>query len=102
MDNDDNFFTRLDRGDNAFQNQLRNAPRDDDGHDDVPMPAAPLLLGEEEQETPLQQLIRHWMNERHAPDILPIAENVLAGLLDHIRRQVGETVYALLRWRRGT
>lgn len=91
-DNDDNFFTRLDRGNNTFQNRLRNAPRDDD---DVPMPAAP-LFGEEEEETPLQKLIRHWMNERHAPDILPVAETVLAGLLDHIRRQVGEIHCAIL------
>jgi len=90
-DDDDNFFTRLDRGDNPFQDRLRNAARDDD---DVPMPGAPPLFEEQEEETPLQQLIRHWMNERHAPDILPVAENVLAGLLDHIRRQ-SETVQLL-------
>lgn len=46
------------------------------------------LDGEEGEETPLQQLIRHWMNERHAPDILPAQQILLAGLLDHIRRQV--------------
>ncbi|ETW76655.1 hypothetical protein HETIRDRAFT_327861 [Heterobasidion irregulare TC 32-1] len=39
------------------------------------------------EETELQQLIRHWVNERHAPDILPGQENLLASLLDHIRRQ---------------
>lgn len=92
-DDDDNFFTRLDRGDNPFQNRLRNAAPDDD---DVPMPSAPPLFEEQDEETPLQQLIRHWMNERHAPDILPVAENVLAGLLDHIRRQVGEILYSIL------
>ncbi|KAI9463881.1 hypothetical protein HD554DRAFT_2026853 [Boletus coccyginus] len=90
-DDDDNFFTNLDRGDNAFQNRLRSAVRNDD---DVPMPPAPPSFEEDEGETPLQQLIRHWMNERHAPDILPVAENVLAGLLDHIRRQ-SETVQLL-------
>lgn len=88
-DDDDNFFSRLDRGNNAFQNRLRNAPRDDDD-DDMPMPDTLPSFEEKEEETPLQQLIRHWMNERHAPDILPVAEDVLAGLLDHIRRQVGE------------
>lgn len=98
MDDDDNFFSRLDRDDNAFQNRLRNAPRDDD---DVPMPVVPPLFEEDEEETPLQQLIRHWMNERHAPDILPVAEDVLAGLLDHIRRQVGEMLYPILRFKRG-
>ena len=40
------------------------------------------------EETTLQQLIRHWMNERHAPDILTTQEDLLANLLDHIRKQV--------------
>lgn len=41
-----------------------------------------------ETQTPLEQLTRHWMNERHAPDILPSQEVLLASVLDHIRRQV--------------
>jgi hypothetical protein len=41
-------------------------------------------------ETPFQNLIRQWMNERHAPDILPTQDNLLSQLLDHIRKQVGE------------
>ena len=48
-----------------------------------------LLPEEELKGTPLEQLTRHWMNERHAPDILPAQENLLAQLLDHLRRQVG-------------
>ncbi|KAF8840127.1 GINS complex, Sld5 component [Paxillus ammoniavirescens] len=92
MDDDGgNFFSRLDRGDNAFQNRLRNAPRDDD---DLPMPDALPLFQEDEQETPLQQLIRYWTNERHAPDILPTEEDLLSRLLDHIRSQ-SETVQLL-------
>ena len=39
-------------------------------------------------ETLFQQLVRHWFNERHAPDILPVQAEVLGALLDHIRRQV--------------
>jgi hypothetical protein len=39
-------------------------------------------------ETLFQQLVRHWLNERHAPDILPVQAEVLGALLDHIRRQV--------------
>ncbi|PPQ68128.1 hypothetical protein CVT24_002954 [Panaeolus cyanescens] len=42
---------------------------------------------EEREETPLEQLTRHWMNERHAPDILPAREELLSNLLDHLRRQ---------------
>ena len=83
MDNDENFLARLgSRDNNTFQNRLGNAPRDDD----VSMAAPPPF----EEEIPLQQLIPHWMNERHAPYVLPIAEDVLSGLLDHIRRRVGE------------
>ena len=94
MDIDDgDFFARLDRpgrtaNNNAFQERLRQAPRDEE---DAATPDAPPFMLEEE-ETPLQQLIRHWMNERHAPDILPNEGELLAGLLDHIRSQVGEPV----------
>lgn len=49
-------------------------------------PAAPVQ--EEEPQTPLQQMMRHWVNERHAPDILPAQEGLMMGLLDHLRRQV--------------
>ncbi|KAH9029759.1 GINS complex Sld5 component [Lactarius deliciosus] len=45
-------------------------------------------------ETLFQQLVRHWLNERHAPDILPMQAEVLSALLDHIRRQT-DTVQAL-------
>ncbi|TFK66078.1 GINS complex, Sld5 component [Pluteus cervinus] len=45
-------------------------------------------------ETPLDQLIRHWMNERHAPDILPAQEDLMNGILDSIRRQ-SEIVHLL-------
>ncbi|KAG2155330.1 Sld5-domain-containing protein [Suillus bovinus] len=93
---DDDFFTNLDRPSraatsNAFQERLRQASRDDDGAE---IPDAPPFMLEEEEETPLQQLIRHWMNERHSPDILPNEGELLAGLLDHIRSQ-SETVQLL-------
>lgn len=39
------------------------------------------------EETPFQELIRHWMNERHAPELLPAQETLLGRLLDHIRKQ---------------
>ncbi|RXW19413.1 hypothetical protein EST38_g6436 [Candolleomyces aberdarensis] len=38
--------------------------------------------------TPLEKLTRHWVNERYAPDILPAQEELLGGLLDHLRVQV--------------
>ncbi len=46
--------------------------------------------------TPLEQLTRHWMNERHAPDILPAQENLLAHVLDHLRRQVSLLIPTLI------
>lgn len=84
----------------------RAAPRpihDDDADvfNDVPMaPAAQevergaMVFDEEEPlGTPLEQLTRHWMNERHAPDILPAQEDLLTNLLDHLRRQVGPSFF---------
>ena len=41
------------------------------------------------EETDLQQLMRHWQNERHAPDILQSQDALLSRILDQIRRQVG-------------
>ena len=67
---------------------LPRKPALDDLDRDVPMPIAALPLQPAEEETPLQQLIRHWTNERHAPDILPAQEDLLMSVLDHIRRQV--------------
>lgn len=87
MDTDDpDFFSRLARGDgNTFEDLLRNAPRDDDGNPAQPRDV-PFYV-EEEPETPLQQLIRRWVNERHSPDVLPTEEDLLSRLLDHIRSQ---------------
>ena len=81
----------------SFIHRLQNAP--DDDHD-VPMPDPDpdqdsFLLQVDANESPLQQLIRHWINERHAPDILPAQEQLLAGLLDHIRKQVTSKTPAL-------
>ena len=65
----------------------------DDG-EDFPMGGAPTAAGPialdfgAPPETLFQQLVRHWLNERHAPDILPVQAEVLGALLDHIRRQV--------------
>lgn len=58
----------------------RDAPRANAMVDVIPRDMA--------EETPFQQLIRHWMNERHAPDILYAQENLLGRLLDHIKKQV--------------
>ena len=69
--------------------RIRNPPADNNDFDHVarPVPAA-LFVQPEEPDTPLEQLMRHWTNERHAPDILPAQEDLLANLLDHLRRQV--------------
>ena len=45
-------------------------------------------------DTLFQQLMRHWLNERHAPDILPVQAEVLGALLDHIRRQVRQFYFS--------
>ena len=72
----------------SFLDRVRNAPDDDDfpmGDNNLRQGLLPQDVAEE---TPFQQLVRHWMNERHAPDILPGQEMLLGRLLDHIRKQV--------------
>lgn len=75
----------------SFVERARNAPDDDD--DDIRLwgggADAPAIIPQDTaEETSLQKLIRYWMNERHAPDILPAQEMLLGRLLDHIRKQV--------------
>ena len=77
----------------SFIDRARSAPDDDD---DFPMgdhPHRNLLPQDIAEETPFQQLIRHWINERHCPDILPGQEHLLSRLLDHIRKQVSKPLY---------
>jgi hypothetical protein len=71
--------TKLDR--DSFVSLARNAPPS-------PPPALSFLDQDDQEEIPLQKLIRHWINERHAPDIMPIHAELLGTVLDHIRKQV--------------
>jgi hypothetical protein len=57
-----------------------------------------LFSEDDTPETPLEQLTRHWVNERYAPDILPAQEELLGGLLDHLRVQVRYYSYSLLAY----
>lgn len=66
-----------------FMTRARNASPSPPPQEDLPFTDL-----DDAQELPLQKLIRHWMNERHAPDILPIQAELLAGILDHIHKQV--------------
>jgi GINS complex subunit 4 len=91
MDWDDEY----NRNSISFIDRARNAIDDDDDNNNdqdlfnAPPIAAPAFQQQPDtDETPLEQLTRHWMNERHAPDILPAQELLLSTLLDHIRRQV--------------
>lgn len=91
-DEDYSFFSRYAAGGPAVLRPpapRRTSPNPFDALDDTP---APNRIADEE-ETPLQQLIRHWMNERHAPDLLPAQQVLLAGLLDHIHRQVRASLF---------
>ena len=71
----------------SFARRARDASDDDDMRvrdDSVPA----IMLQEDAEETLFQQFTRHWMNERHAPDILPAQEVLLSRLLDHVKKQV--------------
>ncbi|KAM5540040.1 hypothetical protein V8D89_006180 [Ganoderma adspersum] len=95
-DDDFNAFMGDDAGPSgSFIDRARAAPDDDDfdmGEDHGAPPPAGLahlaVMGQDvAEETAFQQLIRHWMNERHAPDILPGQEMLLGRILDHVRKQ---------------
>jgi len=45
------------------------------------------------EETPVDLLARHWMNERHAPEILPAQEALLSSILDHLKRHVRSVIF---------
>ncbi|KAF7795921.1 hypothetical protein EIP86_007088 [Pleurotus ostreatoroseus] len=71
--------------------RVQNAPREADGDAIIRDDFGPTILAQEDaEETTFQQFIRHWMNERHAPDILPAQEVLLARLLDHARKQAND------------
>jgi hypothetical protein len=75
---------------------------DEDFFNDVPMALAMPddrelnLFEDDAAETPLEQLTRHWLNERFAPDLLPAQEALLTNLLDHLRRQVRCAVFCAM------
>lgn len=71
----------------SFIDRARNAVPDEDEDEDIIPGILPAT-----NETPLEQLIRHWTNERHAPDLLAAQEDLLTNLLDHLRRQVGMAI----------
>lgn len=72
----------------SFFDRARRAPDDDDDFPILDHIAPGVLPQEVAEETPYQQLVRHWLDERHAPDVLPGQEALLGRLLDHVRKQV--------------
>lgn len=73
-----------------------------DDDDDGPLPprastAAHIVPQAAAEETAFTQLTRHWMNERHAPDVLHAQEQLLGRLLDHIKKQVRTCVVPVVR-----
>ncbi|GBE85883.1 DNA replication complex GINS protein [Sparassis crispa] len=73
----------------SFIERAFDAPEDDFALPDAfGAPALPAQAAAES--TPFQELVRHWMNERHAPDILPGQEALLGRLLDHVRKQASD------------
>lgn len=74
------------------ENITRHAP----DRMDVDTAVPDILLPKVSDETDLQQLMRHWQNERHAPDILQSQDALLSRILDQIRRQVGSCYFYLV------
>src|ERR1700685_910468 len=80
LDDDDSFFTRNVLGGNPPPRQRQPAPAPVPQRRASPNPfqsdpdfdvwGSNRDAEDTQEETPLQQLIRHWMNERHVHDIL--------------------------------
>lgn len=50
--------------------------------------------------TPVAQLIRHWMDERNSPDILPMRHELVQQMLENLSEQVREQrLPVLISWR---
>ncbi|KAG6885104.1 hypothetical protein C0993_005871 [Termitomyces sp. T159_Od127] len=67
-------------------NRTRKAVDDEDAVTEplsIPADVATKYLSEEE--TPLQRLIRHWIDERNCPDILPAQEELLSQTVQLLR-----------------
>lgn len=53
----------------------------------VQRPVEPMVIEDDQQETHVTQLMRHWMNERLSPELLQHCGDLLQTLLDRIREQ---------------
>jgi len=86
---DDDLDLHAPRAGPSFIDRARQMPDDEDFpiQDAFGGSDANILPQEVAEETPFQQLIRHWMNERHSPDILEGQELLLGRILDHVRKQ---------------
>lgn len=86
------WLDELNAGPSFVERAMRAPDDDDDGDAIIRDDLGPAILPQDDAEdTSFQQLIRHWMNERHAPDILPSQEVLLGRLLDHTRKQVSRS-----------
>ena len=72
------------RSDNSRATRPGRTPNEDRADTEPPDD----LIVEEKDETPLAQLMRSWLNERHSPDLLAGEEAIVGRLLDHVRKQV--------------
>lgn len=50
-------------------------------------PMEPMVIEDDQQDTHVTQLMRHWMNERLSPELLQHCGDLLQTLLDRIREQ---------------
>jgi hypothetical protein len=98
---EDDFFAGPSTKKTSFLSRLHDVPHDDfDDVFGVPPPAArnvdvamghgQLIPDDLEEATPTQKLMRYWINERSAPEVLQCQTEVLNEVLDFIAEQVGE------------
>lgn len=69
----------------SFLQRVREAIDDDD--DDYDIPAKNVMDVDTPSGSKIQELMRHWLNERSAPEILQCQTQLLNGLLDFVADQ---------------
>ena len=77
----------------SFLQRMQAAMDDDDDVDVAPSNNAMDL--DTPRGTKIQELMRHWLNERSAPEILQCQTQLLNGLLDFVADQVRFHLYQL-------
>ena len=86
----------------TFLERAQAAMNDDDDNYDIPTSSTLMDLNSSANSTipsgsKIQELMKHWLNERSAPEILKCQTELLNGLLDFVADQVRYISFKIMR-----